>query len=306
MGKPEADKSNELPLALVMELYESYNELAGACLALQEVLHSEGNDYPVYIPTFGQSDQDHESIAARDAAIKAITQLYVLRKDEVLPEAGIVCASPNAVGKVIGLNNAKSAFKDAVMSIRNFQKDTESAGSKITKLIRDEVTEKGFRTEALRKAMGTVGIASLDLKRCYAQIRIMPEHLTAFSWTWATTHSRIKKVTLDEAIEMAKSIPDEEKSKIALDILGRCNSEDMFAIKTLLPNQLRANYAYLVDGKVERKSCPISGVVIAQQSVMPRKFWRNNPGKQENNRLERESVIESDVLIKSLGLHRYV
>lgn len=202
------------------------------------------------------------------------------------------------------LNAAKAAFKDAVMAIRNFQKETDASVSRISKLIRDEVTEKGYRTEALKKAMGTAGIGSLDLKRCYAQIRIMPPALDVFSWTWATNHARIKKVTLQEAIEMAKKLPGQGASQTAVDLLNKCNPGEILVKKSTLPNQLRANYAYLEDGSIVRKSCPISGVVIAQQKNLPRKFWRDNPGDQRR-RPAQESGIEEEPLILALDLYRY-
>ena len=300
-----AERKIDLPSSLVMALYENYNALGDACMSLQDSIRADADTYPVYVPTYGFDEEDHGSEAAREAAIKSITQLYV-RTDGLLPEAGILCASSATVGHVEMLNKAKNSFKESVMSIRDFRNNEESASSRITKLIRDEITEKGYRTEQLSQAMGTVGIEALDLKRCYALTRIMPEHLDVFSWTWATTHSRIKKVSLADALEMAKKITDKKTSAIAVDILSRCNTGEMLALKTTLPNQLRANYGYWVDGAIVRKLCPISGVVIAQQRHMPRKLWRPNPGDQHTKRLVRESNIESAALVSSLDLYRYV
>lgn len=296
------DNTVVLPAEYIRALYEAYQVLAEACLTLSSAVSSDRERYPVYIPTFGMEDK--ESNEAREAAIKSMTQLFVADEGECAPEAGIVCASPETVAATEQLNAAKAAFKDAVMAIRNFQKETDASVSKISKLIRDEVTEKGYRTEALQNAMGTAGIGSLDLKRCYAQIRIMPPALDVFSWTWATNHARIKKVTLQEAIEMAKKIPGQGASQIAVDLLNKCNPGEILVKKATLPNQLRANYAYLEDGGTVRKSCPISGIVIAQQKNLPRKFWRVNPGDQRR-RPAQESVIEEEPLILALDLYRY-
>ena len=298
------DNAVVLPAEYIRVLYEAYQVLAEACLTLSGAVRSDRESYPVYIPTFGMEDSDKESNEAREAAIKSMTQLFVADEGEHVPEAGIVCASPETVAAVEQLNAAKAAFKDAVMAIRNFQKETDASVSRISKLIRDEVTEKGYRTEALKKAMGTAGIGSLDLKRCYAQIRIMPPALDVFSWTWATNHARIKKVTLQEAIEMAKKLPGQGASQTAVDLLNKCNPGEVLVKKSTLPNQLRANYAYLEDGSIVRKSCPISGVVIAQQKNLPRKFWRDNPGDQRR-RPAQESGIEEEPLILALDLYRY-
>lgn len=300
---PESEIS--LPGSKIRDLYEAYQTLAEACMTLKAAVSSDRDAYPVFVPTFGNQDKDKTSNDARVAAINSMIQLFALNKGEHLSEAGIVCASPASVEAVEQLNDAKAAFKIAVMAIRNFQKETDASVSRISKLIRDEVTEKGYRTDALKNAMSAAGISSLDLKRCYAKIRIMPQDLDVFSWTWATNHARIRKVTLNEAIEMAKKLPSKESIEIALDLLNKCNPNEILVRKSALPNQLRANYAYFEQGTIIRKSCPISGIVIAQQKKVPRTFWRDNPGDKALRRPAKESGIETEAYIKALNLYRY-
>ena len=103
---------------------------------------------------------------------------------------------------------------------------------------------------------------------------------------------------------MAKKLPGQGASQTAVDLLNKCNPGEVLVKKSTLPNQLRANYAYLEDGSIVRKSCPISGVVIAQQKNLPRKFWRDNPGDQRR-RPAQESGIEEEPLILALDLYRY-
>jgi hypothetical protein len=306
MAQSDSKQNFILPAHYVRVLYESYQTMAEMCLALKEAVHSDSAEYPVFVPTHGVNEEDKVSQAAREAAMDSMTQLFILRKEEHLPNAGILCASADTVSAVSDLNASKLAFKKAVMAIRNFQKDQDGALSRVSKLINDEILEKGYRTKSLKKAMGTAGISSLDLKRCYAQIRIMPPALDVFSWTWATQHARIKKISLSEAIEMAKKLPEKEASETALALLRQSSPGEMLVRKVPLPNQLRANYAYKEDGFTIRKSCPISGIVIAQQKNMPRKLWRDNPGSTTDlPRLPRESSIEQEVFIKVLDLHRY-
>ena len=83
---------------------------------------------------------------------------------------------------------------------------------------------------------------------------------------------------------MAAEWPDKHVSAIAVDLITRrCDPGAPLARKIPLPNQLRANYAYLRDGEVVRASTPISGVVIAQQNVLPRRLWRPDPGISGND-----------------------
>ncbi|MAM88297.1 MAG: hypothetical protein CME36_13415 [unclassified Hahellaceae] len=292
-----------------MQLYESYQQMADCCLTLEAAVRADKDEYPVYIPTFGTSEDEHMSQAAREAAIDAMTQLYMREENEPLVGEGILCASSDTVEAAEKLNAAKLAFKAAVMAVRNYGTSKGAPVDRVTKLINDEVLEKGYRTEALKKAMGTAGISALDLKRCYAQIRIMPPHLDVFSWTWATNHTRIKKISVEDALEMARSLPESQRAAAATAeaLLATCRPGEMLVKKVPLRNQLRANYAYREDDRIVRKACPISGVVIAQQKIMPRKLWRDDPAtlESETPRLPRVSGIANEPFIQALDLYRY-
>lgn len=298
-----------LPQHFIKELHERFLAMENGCIKVKASIRSSNDDFPVYVPTFSEDDQENTSERAREAAIKSITQLFHTREGEYLAEAGILCASSKTVVAIEQLNKTKKDFKDAVMDIRKYQHENKIAVSKVDKLINDELREKGVRTEALTYAMGTARIRSLDLKRCYAIIRILPENLDVFSWTWAATHSRIKKITVNQALAMARSLTDDTKRNTAVDILSRCPADEILVRKIGLGNQLRANYAYKENDIIVRKSCPVSGIVIAQQAFMPRKFWRSDPGKPDANkphRLTRVSSIEKEPFVVALGLYRYV
>ena len=302
--------SNEdiLPQHYILELYERYLALQNACIKVKAAIHAAGDDLPVYVPTCSSDKEEQHSVAAREAALKSITQLFHLREDEYLAEAGVLCASPKTVATIEQLNKAKDDFKKAVSDIRAHKIDKDIATAKIDKLISDEMEEKGKREGAIKDAMTTAGIGSLNLKRCYAKIRIMPEHLDVFSWTWATTHSRSKQVTIEEAMKLARSLKKDVTRDIAIDILSQCSPDEILLRKISLPNQLRANYAYKDNGILTRKSCPVSGIVIAQQTNLPRMVWRENPAITgvEVEKLERLSTIEHTALVDSLHLYRYV
>lgn len=298
-----------VPQEMVMRLYEAYQRMAESCLLLEDAVRADQADYPVYVPTYGSSEEDHGSQGAREAALASMTQLYVLDEGEALVGAGILCASADTVEAVENLNAAKLVFKAAVMAVRSYGSSKGAPVDRVTKLINDEVVEKGYRNEALKKALGTAGISALDLKRCYAQIRIMPPHLDVFSWTWATNHSRIKKISVEDAIEMARNLPDAQRTAAltAEALLSNCRAGETLVKRVPLRNQLRANYAYREDDRVIRKACPVSGIVIAQQKIMPRKLWREDPATldTETPRLPRLSGIESEPFIQVLDLYRY-
>ena len=252
-------------------------------------------NFEVYVPPFSTTEYERYSADARKQAIVDAVGLTIDDTQNRKCDAGIVCASGETVSTVEQLNEAKAHFKETILKIRSL-----ASGKAV-----------GSRETVLKKALKSAGIQALDLRECYRQIRVMPPHLESISWTWATSHARIQKLTFDEAVTMAEGLRDrdEELADTALDILRRkCAPDELLVRRITLPNQLRANFSYLENGEIQRKSCPISGVVIAQQKMLPRMAWRENPvfRKEVPIRLQRESKIEPEPVVQSLSIHRYV
>lgn len=285
-----------LPGELIDQLSRAYQALVDNCEQLKTL--SDGDhraDFEVYVPPFSGTENERYSAQARKQAIVDAVGLTIDDTQSRKCYAGIVCASNETVSIVEQLNETKAHFKETILKIRNL-----ASGKPV-----------GSRETVLKKALKSAGIQTLDLRECYRQIRVMPPQLESMSWTWATSHARIQKLTFDEAVAMAEGLRDrdEELAETALDILRRrCAPDELLVRRITLPNQLRANYSYLENGKIQRKSCPISGVVIAQQKMLPRMAWRENPvsRKDEPIRLQRESKIEPEPVIQSLSIHRYV
>lgn len=299
-----------LPHELIFTLSDTFQKMSEQGFAVVSALESDHvAGYPVYVPTYGNSDTEHTSHEARQVAIRSMTQLTIRASSHRIPDAGIICSSPETVIAISAYNAAKDAFKQAVLDIRQFHKHSSTPASRITRLIENEIRDKGYRSETLRRAMNAVRIADLDLKRCYTRIRIMPSNLQVFSWTWTTKHARIIKLNHEEAMLLASEWPDQRTAAIAVDLINRrCDPGAPLARKIPLPNQLRANFAYREDGKIVRASAPISGVVVAQQKNMPRKLWRPDPGSSNSQppRLARQSSLEATPIVDALCLYRYV
>lgn len=293
---PTDDSAVFVPGELIERLssaYQGMQDCADTWRALSNRDHEAG--YPVFIPTHDTDDVERRSLAARQQAVKESTGLTI---DDVLDkhfEAGLICASPEIVSAVDALNEAKADFKDVVLQIRAL-----ATGNK-----------HQARDTFLTQAMKSAGIQTLHLRECYRQIRIMPPGLDVFSWTWATSHARIQKVSFEKAMQMAENLRDrdEQLADIVIDILRKkCSPYEVLARRVPLPNQLRANYVYRKDDQLIRKSCPLSGIVIAQQNTLPRLVWRPNPVWTETKaiQLPRESIMEKEPLIEVLDLYRYV
>jgi hypothetical protein len=291
-------------MELVLELLQKYEVLEAANARFADALRAD-KDLPVLLP-------DYEGGADREAAIKAMTQMWYLEPDESLPRAGVVCASSATIQEAENLNHHKAAFQTAIKSVRDTVTGEKSRLDKlIDRVLLQQNEKERHRVEELQLALKRAQINRLDLLRCYAKIRVLPKDLMSISWTWARTHSVIDPISREEAIKQAENLSDGESKDIALSRLSSLAPGQMLAYKKKLPNQLRANLLYREDAEVKRKAVTISGVVLSQDGSLPKKWvWREDPGeldpKAPKDRITRlDSKIDPEPYIKSLHLHLY-
>lgn len=292
----------------IVSLLHAFNDMNSAKMAVQDAIRADQNDYGVFVPNYGETQDDTHSLSAREAAMLSLTQFY---KGSGHVEAGLLCASDATVQTIHAFNAAKQMFKKAVMAIRDAYEPGAALPSRyISNLISQHAEEHGFRGDALKHALKTIGVSELNLKKCYAEIRILPKDLDVFCWTWATQHSRIKKLNLEQVTDKINAYFDGNPDAIEINLrrLSECDPGEELALRVRLKNQLRANYGYKVDGQIVRKSCPISGVVIVQGTTLPRYVWRDDPDVTGFNppKVPRVSTIESEPFIQQLDLYRYV
>lgn len=291
---------------LAMSLYESYHLMADQVKKLKSILKTDLSEYPIYIPTFTEDEKMRSGLDAQTRAIQSITQMFM--EDVIAMTTGVMCLPEEAIREVEYFNNLKNQFKEAVISIRKHHKDNSLPEPRIQRIIENEVVIRGYRTPDLAIAMKNIGIGSLDLKRCYASIRVMPPGLDSVSWTWASKHSRVLKITVSEAMAMADQLQNEEAKLQAQRLLSTMNAQEFLARRIPLKNQARINFTYYENGEYKRQSSPISGVLIVHGQQLPKRMaWRDEPKPDEERpRLPRTSNIEATPFIQSLKLHRYV
>lgn len=219
--------------------------------------------------------------------------------------AGLVCSAAPNVALLEQLNTAKLAFKEAVGRIRAFE--TKDGKTRIDVLIDRVLKEEGRRGESLRAAFREIGFNGIDLLRCYANIRILPQGLESISWTWAKKHASIIKTTAQEAQLLAQELPSPRAKEVALHLLSQLPIHTPLVIQKQLPNQLRANIKWQEDKQIYRKAITVSGVVVHQSATLPKMIWRDNPGPPSASRLVRgDRRIDPTPYIKSLNIHCYL
>ncbi|PVZ64521.1 hypothetical protein DC094_19615 [Pelagibaculum spongiae] len=296
-----------MQVLLVQGLLQHYEALRVANTRFADAVRAD-QDLPLLLP--GHSNA---GVHGRDLAIQSMTQMWLLEPGEVLPKAGVVCASPATIRQAENLNQAKDDFRQAIKAVREAVTGNKSRLDKlIDRVLQQQDEAQRRRIDSLQLALKRAKINRLDLLRCYANIRILPEQLMSISWTWARTHSAIDKISREDAIEQAENLSNSNAREIALSRLQALSPEQSLVFKKKLPNQLRANLLYRQSDEVKRKAITISGIVLCQDPILPERWvWRDDPGEADKKapprRITRlDSKIDPEPYIKALHLHRYL
>lgn len=292
---------------LIIDLHRAFDHLEEAGAALATLIRQE--QLPFIYPNSNEAKSDAE---LREEIIAAITRVSKNDELQTYKEVGLVCASPATVVAVEDYNNAKTSFQEAVKVVREFD---EGSKTRMDLLI-DRAMKKEGKSEPLQRTLSSARLLGIDLLRCYAQVRVLPQNLSSIRWTWASRHSAIEKVTHAQATAMAEVLEVEAQRSTALSLLGLISADEILVTVKHLPPQLRANLVYTeIDVKsklheVMRKLVTISGFVICQDSKLPRKYlWRDAPEPPPEDAPERKKRIDINIVpepyIQVLKLHRY-
>lgn len=282
-------------LTLLHDLQNSYSALQSALNASRQALSDES------LPFFDPTNPTMVTEPLRQAFIGHALSL----QPSPTVTAGLLCASSATIEHIEQLNHAKNAFKEAVCRIRVHEK--KDSKTRIDQLIERLLKEEGRRGESLRAAFRDIGFQGVDLLRCYANLRILPQGLESISWTWAKKHASIIKISKKEALALAAELPSPSAQTVALRLLEPLAPNTPLVMRKLLPNQLRANIKWQANNTVARKAITISGVVISPHPKLPQITWRDNPGPPSGDRMIREDRrINPEPFIKSLNIHSYL
>ena len=255
--------------------------------------------YGCYAPTVFDKDDLRRSVAARNVLIDAACQLFYIpgKEPELIP--GVLCSSPETIEAIHKLNELKTAFKRCVAIIRK-QFPVNSA---INQLIRKGYTVNDDGQNTMELLHDT-----LNLKRCYAHLKVLPPNTLSVSYTWANRHTSGKKVSRDKVEkEMIPNLQGEDAQATALKLLNSVSDDEFVLIKGYKPPVLRANTTYREDGDTQRSSLVVSGALIVGTRNPPHLRWRETEDSNINNPspVRRKNTIEEEPYIKTLKLHRY-
>ena len=294
-------------LEVIEDLVKSLNETFKIGENIREIALSEMDQYPVFAPTYGDSDEDYKSNQARLAAIESLTRIFRPLKNESPLQAGILCASDTLTNKIHDFNDAKSRFIFLCSKAQRVHSVSLKVnnGRFISKTIRKGISDNIGDIPTPSKLEADILCKQIDLLACRSKIRVMPRNVDSLSWTWASKHTSMHKITKAEALELALKQPEPNRESIYRTI-DDCSDEHFVKIKPI-KEQLRANYAFTVNNLRKWTSTSISGVVISPQTELPRVLWRKPPSQRQTKspRLQRERSIHTDPFIKEISLYRY-
>lgn len=289
-------------ISLIDDLLKRFEALELACQHVAKAINNDTH-LPLHLTSF-----EGASGAERAIAIQSITQLEYKDSDQFLPNSGLLCAFPTTINAIHALNTTKDAFKTSVQALRAASKNDKT---RIETLIARIVSQDGRRDEILAIALHRANLHRLDLNRCYAHIRVLPENLVSVSWSWAKSHSAIVQISLNDALQMAHTLSSPITKKLTLEKLSNLPFNTKLAYKKKLPNQLRANLIWSENDQRLRKAVTVSGILIVQAEKLPQYVWRTNPSLldeslQSSRLLRSDAEIEVEPYIEVLHLHRYV
>lgn len=223
--------------------------------------------------------------------------------DEVQKAAatGLVCAQPHTVNTVLELNQHKQQFKKRMVTLRQELGKVENIGQKIAPDVKEML--KSYRLlPDIVPCMGT----RANLAICYTPIRVLPENLRQFNWTWARKHTKIQTLDRAQAQLYAQSFP---VTYIANELLKAINSlyeDDKFALVIEKKPQLRANIQYQQDDEIIKKAISVSGLCVVQAEQLPQYRWRPLDTSTPKIMVNRPRTIEPDELVRGSFLHRFL
>lgn len=266
----------------------------------------EASRLKAYLPLC-QCEQD---IDQQRQAIDAMTRMMVSPIEDGHVRAGLMCVSKRSINHAEKLNEAKSEFSEAVKLVREEQGVLHTSNKGLTKMVGNHLEKGNRRSEKVALALTRIGQTSLDLKRCYTKIRVLPSSLESISWTWAKKHSRDQQFTWDEVDQMIERMIELESDarETAKRLLAGCAKDEIFVKHVPLHNQLRANCVFNESGERIRKMVTVSGVILIGVQQLPNKMiWRDNPEKSDyvEPRLERFDRVQRLPFIRALNLYRY-
>lgn len=218
---------------------------------------------------------------------------------ETLTCPGIIGASPETLAVARQCNEAKDAFKAAVLALKTLTKPEVNA----------LMMDLHKRHETVAVAMKRMGAARLHLKQAYRRIPLLEQRPEKIGFTWSKQGRTIQRTSVPEARRLLQQRRETPQVQLELQHLAGLSDQEMLArVRRVCPH-LRANIVFAGPGiQVQRRlmQAPLPILVPLQAGERLPEFIPIAPEPAGNLRLQRSDVrIEEDVFLPSIRAYRY-
>lgn len=219
---------------------------------------------------------------------------------ETLTCPGIVGASPETLVAAHACNNAKDAFKEAILALKIL--DRVEANTVMADLHQ--------RQEPLAAAMRRMGAARLNLKQAYRHIPLLEQRPLKIGFTWSKQGRVIQRTSVAAARRLLEQRIETPQIRQELDRLAGIPADEMLArVRSVCPH-LRANIVFADDEGtgVRRRlmQVPLPILIPLRGGENLPEFVAITPEPVGGPRLRRADVrIEDEPFLSSIRVHRY-
>ena len=309
MGFTGSGSAMPLSSELRIDVLNAYQELINQFSQLNQAMQQDHalvawlHHLPPYFP---RHDQNRHT---RDLAYQLIHQIeYLDSQDprEILVCPGFIGASTETLSCVQSLNDAKNAFKEAILRLKEAKLSIKD--KKLNQDLEQLLNHRDFNTS---RALNRMGLSRLHLKQCYRRIPILPAAPKKISWTWAHTRS-IKRISVEQATSLLQKKSNQDQGiQQQLSKLSCLSSNEPLAIVQELAPHLRANIV-LPDEAGPKTRIMVKGPIplfFPATTTTPAPDFKPPIEKQSKNknRLVRKDVrLDPEPFLPAIRAHRYV
>lgn len=255
---------------------------------------------PVWI--FRTEAEVNASVSMRTKAVQLFQALwYEDGQDgrDTLTCPGIIGASAQTLTLARGCNEAKDAFKAAVLNLKALPK--AEADTLMLDLHRRDAT--------VAAAMKRMGAARLNLKQAYRHVPLLDNRPVKIGFTWSKQGRTIQRTSVGEARRLLERRRETPQIRTELERLaGVAETETLARVRRVCPH-LRANLVFAAeDEEVERRlmQAPLPLLIPLSSGESLPEFVPISSEPGGNSRLQRSDVrIEPEVFLPSIRIHRY-
>ncbi|HRY18269.1 MAG TPA: hypothetical protein P5149_07680 [Candidatus Competibacteraceae bacterium] len=291
--------SNSLSV-LRVTLVESFKELL-ACLDTFCAMVRHDALLPVWVSRNEMELQ--ENLDMRSKAIQLYRALWYAEDQdgrETLTCAGIVGAGTKTLETAHRCNNAKDAFKSAVLALKTLERSEATAA----------LADLQHRQESVAAAMRHMGAARLNLKQAYRHIPLLDKRPLKIGFTWSRQGRVIQRTSVAAARRLLEQRTETPQTLLELKRLAEIPDDEILArVRSVCPH-LRANIVSAApEGLgIQRRlmQTPLPVLIPLQPGEHLPDFVPVTPEPLDIPRLRRADVrIEDESFLPSVRIHRY-